>query len=72
MKDFAAFIKANKKKAYRLAWNNSPHNEHGSVLIEPDGEIANDIFWDEYFERIDRIEENKTSRSMESVFSVQG
>lgn len=72
MKDFAAFMKANKEKAYHLAWNNSPHNEHGSVLIDPDGEIATDIFWDDYFERIDNIEKNKTARSVASVFSVQG
>lgn len=51
MKDFAAFLEENKEKAYRLAKENFKYDKHGHALIEPDGDIAKDVFWDDYFNK---------------------
>lgn len=69
-KKFAEFMNKNISKAYTLARGNTSYDAHGHVSIDPNGDIAKDVFWDDYFEMIEAYEGNQTTRSVEGVLSV--
>lgn len=50
--NFTDFMTKNRARAYELAKANTNYDSHGHVVINPDSDIAKDVFWDHYFERI--------------------
>ena len=50
-KDFISHP-SNKELAYRWARENTCYDTHHQASLPPDGEIANDIFWDRYFKEM--------------------
>lgn len=52
MKDFAAFIKANREKVYSSADKNTMRNDIGQTVISRDDSWTNEDEWDVYYKEL--------------------
>ena len=64
MKDWSAFIKANREKIYALAEKNTKYNEDGHTVISRDDPWFYDDVWDDDYKELIARENNSTARSV--------
>ena len=64
MKDWSAFLKANREKINALAEKNTEYNEEGNAVISRDDPWFYDDVWDEDYKELIAFESDSTSRSL--------
>ena len=64
MKNFAAFVKANREKIYALAEKNTQRNSKGQTVISRDDPWFYDDVWDDDYKELIARESNSPTRSM--------
>lgn len=64
MKNFAEFVKANKKILYNFAEKNTKRNSNGDAVISKDDPWFYEDEWDEHYKELIEHDKNSTAGSL--------
>lgn len=64
MKNFAEFVRNNKKAIYEFTEKNTPRNKNGDAVISKEDPWFYEDEWDEYYKELVEHDRNSTAGSL--------